>query len=336
LEERTRDEARQAAEAEATKARAVTFKEAAIAFIDAKRAGWSNPKHAAQWAATLEAHAYSVIGAAPVSEIDRERVLSVLRPVWERIPETATRLRGRLENILDFATVNGWREGDNPARWRGNLKQILADRNKMAAVQPRPALPWRLMPQFWAEMDQTSPIAANVLRFQILTAARPSEARSLRWGELDMAGAVWTVPARRMKARVTHWVPLSTSALSILEAMTAHGSRADAYVFPGARDGKPLSDATVGLILERMNHPKLRWIDPKLEGRPVVPHGFRSTFRDWAGEATDTAREIIEMSLAHSVGNKAERAYSRSDQIDKRRALLDAWADFVTSGGATE
>lgn len=329
---------RAVAEAEA---KATTFRDAALATVEAKRDGWSNPKHAAQWLATLEQHAFPVIGDMPVAEVDVAAVLRVLRPIWPQIPETASRLRQRIEAALDLARVRGWRSGENPARWRGLLSEELPPPRRVQRVEHRPALPWQRLPAFWAVLEVVDGMGAAALRFAILTAARTGEVRGMTWREVNLDAALWTVPGARMKGRRTHRVPLSAAALEVLRAVRPDRPRADALVFPGADDAM-LSDMTVSAVVRRMNEPAAgddpeappRWRDH--EGRAVVPHGFRSTFRDWAGETRTEGREVVEHALAHAIKDKAEAAYARSDLLEKRRPLMEAWGAFCTGPAAAE
>ncbi len=315
------------------RAKAVTFRDAAKATVEAKRDGWSNPKHAAQWLATLEQHAFPRIGDMPVGEVDVPAVLRVLRPIWPKIPETASRVRQRMEAILDLARVRGWREGENPARWRGLLSEELPPPRKVQRVEHRPALPWQQIPAFWTALAAVEGMGAAALRFAFVTAARTGEVRGMTWREVDLDAAVWTVPGTRMKARRSHRVPLSGPALDVLHAVRPDRPRPDDHVFPGADDAM-LSDMTVSAVVRRMNEPAEgadpeappRWRDH--EGRAVVPHGFRSTFRDWAGETRTEGREVVERALAHAVKDKAEAAYARSDLLEKRRTLMEAWGEW--------
>lgn len=342
LAAREAERAEQARMAAAAKAKAVTFREAAAAAAEAKRDGWSNPKHAAQWLATLEQHAFPKIGSMPVAEVGTDDVLRVLRPIWSKIPETASRVRQRIEAVLDTARIRGWRQGsDNPARWRGHLAEELPPPRRVKRVEHRPALPWQEMPAFMAELAKVEGMGAAALRFAILTAARTGEVRGMTWGEVDMEAALWTVPAARMKARRAHRVPLSAAALDVLRAVRPESPRRDALVFPGA-NGAMLSDMTVSAVIRRMNEAAAgddpdappRWRDH--EGRAVVPHGFRSTFRDWAGETRPEGRDVVERALAHTIKDKAEAAYARSDLLEKRRPLMEAWAKWCErpAGGA--
>lgn len=320
-----------AEEAAARSASPITFKDAVEAFLADREGGWSNPKHRDQWEATLKAHAYPTLAAVAVEGIGTDEVLAVLRAIWTKTPETASRVRGRIEAVLSFAKVRGWRGGENPARWRGHLDQMLANPRKVQRPEHRPALPWREMPAFMVEMQKRSGMAVPALSFAILTAARTGEVRLARWREIDRENAIWTVPAARMKARRVHRVPLSAAALAVLDAMAPLAKGGESLIFPSElRDGAALSDMTLSALVRRMNEDAggdlPRWRDG--EGRAVVPHGFRSTFRDWAGETRSEGREVAEAALAHVVKGKAEAAYARSDLLDRRRALMDAWGEW--------
>jgi integrase len=315
-----------------------TFRAAAEALIAAKRPGWRNAKHAAQWQATLAAYAYPVLGDLPAAEVDTDAVLRVLRPVWRRAPETASRLRQRIEAVLDAATAKGWRAGANPARWKGHLDALLPPPRKVQPVRHHPALPWPQMPAFLAALAERGGMAAQALRFAILTAARSGEVRGMTWREVDLAARAWTVPAARMKAGRAHRVPLSAAALAVLDAVRPLATAPDALVFPGGRAGRPLSDMALSMLLRGMCRDGLaegeppRWRDA--EGRAVVVHGFRSTFRDWAGEMRPEGREVVERALAHTIRDKAEAAYARSDLLERRRGLMEAWGAFCTRAPA--
>ncbi|MXP63408.1 site-specific integrase [Roseomonas sp. M0104] len=325
-------EARKAADAAATLAASPrTFKSVTEAFLTDREGGWSNPKHRAQWEATLRTLAFPALGKMPVERIGTEDVLNVLRGIWTQTPETASRLRGRIEAVLNFARVRGWREGENPARWRGHLDHMLANPRKVKRPEHRPALPWREMPAFMAAMLKREGVAIHALAFAILTAARTGEVRLARWREIDREQAVWTVPAARMKARKVHRVPLSPAALAVLDAVAPLAKEGESLIFPSAmREGAALSDMTLSAVIRRMNEEAggelPRWRDA--EGRAVVPHGFRSTFRDWAGETRPEGREVAEAALAHAIKGKAEAAYARSDLLEKRRPLMNAWGEW--------
>jgi integrase len=309
-------------------ARSITFNECAAAYIDAHKAGWRNAKHAAQWRATLDAYAAPTIGALPVADVDTGLVLKVLRPIWNEKPETATRVRGRLAAVLGWATAQGHRTGDNPARWRDHLAKLLPARTKVRRVVHHPALPYADVGAFLVELRKQGGTSARALEFLILTAARSGEVRGARWSELDPAPApgadpaelraqTWTVPPERIKAGKLHRVPLSPQAVAVLRRMLPlrDAKRGD-WIFPGGKAGKPLSDAAMGAVLDRMGR------------SAIVPHGFRSTFRDWAAERTNFPRELAEAALAHQVGDETERAYQRGDLLEKRGRLMVAWAAY--------
>lgn len=304
---------------EAARAGLNTFTEVAAAYIAAHQASWKNAKHRQQWTNTLDAYAFPVLGKLGVAMIGTAEITRVLEPIWHEKPETAARVRGRIEAVLDFATARGWRTGENPARWRGHLANILPARGKLARVQHHAALPWREMGAFMAALAGQAGMAAMALRFAILTAARTGEVISARWCEVDMHTAIWTVPAARMKAGREHRVPLSDAALAVLRDAAMLGSDPAAFVFPGARKGKPISNMAMAQLLKRMGRDDL------------TVHGFRSTFRDWCAEATGTPRELAEAALAHTLHDKVEAAYQRADLMEKRRRLMAEWAGFCTS-----
>lgn len=302
----------------ASQAREITFEEAAKRFIDVKSAEWSNPKHAGQWRNTLAEYAYPLIGKLQVAHVGREHVLTVLEPIWMTKTETASRVRGRLESVLDWARVKGYRAGENPATWRGNLDKLLPAPNKTKRVRNHPALAIDAMGAFMVSLRGTSTTAARCLEFAILTAARSGEVRGATWAEIDLDKAIWRIPAERMKAKKEHRVPLSDAAIALLKAM----QRSDdaGLVFPSPT-GKTLSDMTLLAILRRAN----------LE---ATPHGFRSTFRDWAGERTNYPRELAEVALAHVKGDESEAAYWRGDVLERRRCLMNDWAAFIAAPAA--
>jgi integrase len=306
-------------------AKAITFRECAESYIASHRAGWRNGKHAAQWEATLATYAEPVVGALPMQAIDTALVLKVLEPIWTTKPETAGRVRGRVESILDWAKVRGYREGENPARWRGHLDKLLPARGKVRRVQHHAAMPYADLPGFVLELHEQEGIAARALEFTILTGARTSETILARWGELDLLDKTWTVPAGHMKAGKEHRVPLSARALAILEDMRAYRHADNGFVFPGGKTGKPLSNMAFLMLLRRMGYDNL------------TAHGFRATFKTWASERTTFQNEIIEAALAHAIGSKVEQAYQRGDLFEKRRRLMSAWAGYCINGkGAGE
>lgn len=297
----------------AAEAAALTFEQCAERYIKTHRAGWRSPKHAAQWESTLALHAYPVLGDLLVRDVALTHVLQVLEPIWGATTETAVRLRGRIELILDWAAARGLRDAANPARWRGHLDKLLAKPSKVARREHFAALPVSDVGAFMARLREAEGTGARALEFAILTAARSGEVRGATWAEIDMQAGVWTIPGSRMKAGKEHRVPLSDAALAVLAALPE--GEPDDIVFKAQKGGK-LSDMTVSAVLRRM-------------AVPAVPHGFRSTFRDWAGERTNHPREVAEAALAHAIGDKVEAAYRRGDAFDKRRVMMQAWADFL-------
>ena len=292
-----------------------TFGECADRLIAAMRPSWRNGKHAAQWETTLREYA-APLRRLPAHTITTDDVLSVLKPLWNEKPETASRLRGRIERVLDAAKAQGLRSGENPARWRGHLDQLLPKRQRLARGH-HAAMSYGDVPAFIGDLQSREATAALALEFTILTAARRGEVLGARWDEFDLERAVWTVPAHRMKAGREHRVPLSARALAIVKALRqADGGE---FVFAGYKPGKPLSGMTLGKVLRRMK------IDD------VTVHGFRSAFRDWAAECTNFTNEVCEAALAHAVTNKVEAAYRRGDLFEKRRKLMDAWAAFCSA-----
>jgi integrase len=295
-----------------------SFAAVAEQYISAHQVSWRNEKHKYQWRQSLASYAYPVIGDMDVAAVEMEHVLAALHPIWTTKTETASRLRGRIETILAYSIVSKWRVGPNPATWRGNLQMILPAPDKVARLKHHAALPWQEMPAFMAKLCERDSIGGMALRFTILTAARSGEARGARWSEIDLEVALWTVPGTRMKAGKPHRVPLSDAACNVLRA--AAKVREDegptALVFPGLKRGEPMSDMTMGAVLKRMGRADL------------TVHGMRSSFRDWAAEATDTANHVVEQALAHAIGSGVEAAYRRGDLFEKRRALMRDWAAF--------
>jgi integrase len=307
-----RKEKRLAAAVEAAKA--MTFDECATAYICAHEVGWRNLKHRQQWRNTLATYVTPVVGRLPVSAVDTGLVLKVLEPIWTRKPETASRVRGRMEGVLDWAKVRGYRTGENPARWRGHLDHLLPAKTKVRKVEHHAALPYARIGAFLAALRKQKGISSRALEFLVLTASRSGEALGAVWDEVDMGAKVWTIPPGRMKAGKEHRVPLSDATLAVLQQM--HDIRHSDYVFPGGRDRRPLSEMSLFMLLRRMGH------------GDITAHGFRSTFRDWAAEQTNFPREVAEMALAHAVGDAVERAYARTDLFERRRKLMDAWAAY--------
>jgi integrase len=303
-------------------AKAMTFRQCAEGYIQAHRAGWRNGKHAAQWEATLATYAKPVIGALPVQAVDTALVLKVIEPLWTTKPETAGRLRGRIESILDWAKVRGYRAGENPARWRGHLDKLLPARSKVRKVEHHAALPYAELPGFLVALRGQEGIAARALEFLVLTAARTGETIGARWSEVDLKDGTWTVPADRMKAGREHRVPLPLCALAILEEMQTRRYADDGFVFVGGKVGKPLSNMAFLMLLRRMGR------------HDLTAHGFRATFKTWASERTNFPREVIEAALAHTIGSKVEAAYQRGDIFEKRRRLMQQWATFCAATSA--
>jgi integrase len=289
-----------------------SFGECADAYLETHRKSWRNDKHAAQWTMTLTTYC-AQIRAMPVNEIDTEAVMKVLGPIWERLPETAKRLRGRIEKVIDAAAVRGFRTGENPARWRGHLQNLLA-KPKTLSRGHHAALPYEQVPEFMAQLRVRQSLAARALEVVILTACRSGEVRGARWDEIDLGKAVWVIPADRMKAGKEHRVPLSERAVAILAVLQE--MRTSEFMFPGAASGKPLSGMAMAMQLRRMKR------------GDITVHGFRSAFRDWASETTSFPHEVCEQALAHTISNKTEAAYRRGDLFEKRRKLMDAWAQF--------
>jgi len=296
---------------EQCKASVPSFAECTIRFLQANKTAWHNAKHRQQWHNTLATYAFPFLGEKPVNAVGVEDVPRVIEPLWTNEPETASRVRGRLERVLDWARARGFREGENPARWRGHLDALLPKPSQIRVVRHHAALPWQEIPAFVAASRQREGIGARALEFTILTAARSGEVRGMKWCEVN--GNVWTVPAERMKARREHRVPLSGRCVEILNDLPR---LADSdLVFPGTRRGRPLSDMSLSAVVKRM-------------GYHGTVHGFRSSFRDWAAESTSFSREVIEEALAHVVVNKVEAAYRRGDLFEKRRRLMEAWRAY--------
>lgn len=293
----------------------VTFRSCADAYVEMNRAGWKNAKHIAQWSSTLETYAFPKIGDVAVAEVDTRAVLAILQPIWTTKTETASRLRGRIEAVLDWARVQGFREGDNPARWRGHIDKMLPPPRRVQTVTHHAALPYSDVPDFVKALRTRSGTSARALEFSILCAARGGEVRGALWDEFDVSEGIWTVPAERMKASKEHRVPLSPQALAVLESLPRFDK--EPFVF-GAPGGGILSENAMTAVLKRM-------------GRgDITQHGFRSSFRDWAGETTDYPREVIEHGLAHQLKDKAEAAYQRGDLLLKRKSLMRDWGSFCS------
>jgi integrase len=314
------------ASARAAAAKSISFDDAVARYLEAHQAAWRNPKHRQQWGNTLATYASPVIGKLSVDAIDTGLVMRVLEPIWTTKPETASRLRGRIESVLAWATVRGYRTGDNPARWKNHLDHLLPSRSKVRQVQHHAALPYAELPAFMVKLREQDGIAARALEFLILTAVRTGDvsgqrrddAPPMRWDHVDLAAKTWTIP--RTKSGAEHRVPLSPAALAVLKQMRPLVD-ASGIVFPGLRRGQALSNDAFLRLLDRM-------------GVPVTAHGFRATFKTWAGERTGFAREIVEACLTHTISDELERAYRRGSFFDKRARLMAEWAAFCASPGA--
>jgi integrase len=293
------------------------FDDCASEYIAAHSAGWSNPKHIEQWRNTLKTYASPIIGKLPVSEITSDHVLRILRPIWGTKTETASRVRGRMESVLDWAAspTRRYRKGDNPARWRGHLDKELPRATKVRRKTHHPALPYADLPALMAELQKKDGGAAVCLQFTILTACRTNETIGARWVEFDLKAKLWTIPGARMKSKRDHRVPLPDAAVTLLKRQQGLD---DVYVFPGVQEGTHISNMAMLELLRGM-------------GMTVTVHGFRSTFRDWTAETTNTAREVAEMALAHTIGDETEAAYRRGDLFEKRRRLMKHWATFAST-----
>ena len=295
-----------------------SFSECARRTIEAKRPEWKSAKHAEQWKNTLDTYARPVVGNMPVDQVELRHIVEILSPIWVEKTETATRLRARLEAVLAWAGASGFRKGENPARWRGNLDAVLAKPGKVAKVEHHRALPFSQLPAFMAQLRKREGTSARALEFLILTATRSGEVRGATWDEIDLRDDVWTIPASRMKAGKEHRVPLVPRAVALLKKLPRFAD--SALLFPAERGGM-LSDMALTALMRRMD------VD-------AVPHGFRSTFRDWAAEHTEYPRDVAEMALAHTIGDKVEAAYRRGDLFSKRTAMMSDWAKFA--GGPTK
>ena len=296
-------------------AKAISFKDCAEKYVASNEAGWRNAKHAGQWRATLETYAYPILANLPVSAVDTALVLKVIEPIWTSKPETAGRVRGRIESILNWATAREYRTGENPARWRGHLDNVLPKRSKVAKVKHHDAVAYQELPDFMRVLRGQSFISARALEFTILSAARTGEAIGAEWIEIDLDKRIWTVPAERMKAGREHRVPLSDRLVEMLADLPREGR----FVFPGSKEGRPLSNMAMLELLRGQR------------GQGATVHGFRSSFRDWAAEQTAYPNELCEAALAHTVSDKTEAAYRRGDMFEKRRRLMDDWAKFCAA-----
>ena len=313
------------------RARTMTFDQCAKEYIETHRSGWKNTKHAGQWESTIATYASPIFGSFPVSEVDTSLVVKVLSPMWKDKTETAKRLRGRIERILAWATTSGFRQGENPARWRGHFENLLAEPSKIQIVKHHPSLPWKEIPNFMTALSEQKGIAARALELLIFTATRTSETLEMTWDELNLEDGVWVIPAERMKEEVEHEIPLSRQAIDLLSETPRIGK----FVFTGANYNSYLSDMSLTAVLKRMHYKSIKdggkgWIDPKRENRRITSHGFRSSFRMWGAESVSHSftREVIEFALSHQLPNKVESAYQRGTVFEKRIPLMQAWSDY--------
>lgn len=333
LQARDAERAAQVAAEQQRIRKSITFQDVANDYIEAHRAGWKNVKHAQQWTNTLATYAAPVIGDLATNQITTEHILQILKPIWASKAETASRVRNRMELVLDAAKARGLRDGENPARWRGHLDKLLPPSSKAKRTQNHSALPYSELSRFIEALNEVEGLSACALKMTILTACRTSEVLEADWSEVDLKAKLWSIPATRMKAGRAHTVPLSNAVMSLLEALPR--IKGSSLLFPGARKGRPISNMAMLMTLRRMDKKDLEdggkgWRDSN--DKVITAHGFRSTFRDWAAECTHYAREVCELSLAHVVANGAEAAYWRSDLLEKRRALMADWAEFVILG----
>lgn len=312
-----------------TIAKVITFDMVAADYIEAQRTSWTNAKHAQQWTNTLATYASPIIGHLTPAEITTEQVLKILTPIWNTKKETASRVRNRIELVLNAAKARKLRTGENVAAWRGHLDLLLANHKKNDR-RHHPALPWPQAGAFWNALKTDQSTSAQALQLTILTALRTSEILGAYWSEIDLKAAIWTVPASRMKAKKEHRIPLSTAALALLGTIPEVNS---GLLFEGRTEGKPASNMTMLMKMRRMDEAKhkedgIGWRDT--QGQTAVPHGFRSTFRDWAAENTSFENIVVEQALAHTIGNAVEAAYRRGDLLERRRELMEAWGSYVT------
>lgn len=321
IEERRLSQQQAQIDAARAKAQSITFDQCAAAYFASHKDAWKNPKHRTQWVNSLATYASPVIGALPVASIDVALIIQVLErdSLWSSKPETASRVRGRIEVVLDFAKARGYREGENPAQWKGGLEALLPKRSKLKSVQHLAALPYAELPTLMRALSEQTSAAASALRFAILTAARTNEVLGATWGEIDEAAGTWTIPAERMKAGREHTVPLSD--MAVMELSKMRSIRMNDYIFPGERNSRP-AESVMLVVLRKL-------------GVSATVHGLRSSFRDWAGDETPFPREVVEAALAHAVENKTEAAYRRGTALEKRRELMQAWSAYLSGAAAS-
>lgn len=299
----------------------VTFTHCAARYIQSHRRSWRNVKHARQWVSTLKTYVRPVIGTQPIEDITTQDILKILTPIWTVKNETAKRVQGRIENILDFASAHGYRDPVNPARWRGHLDKLLAKPSRVQKVNHHPAMPYDQVAAFMSSIQFYNSMSSKALQFLILSATRTSEVLNSEWHEVDIVKATWQIPAERMKTNREHRVPLSKQAMNLLLSLPR--VKGNNHIFPGMKAGRPLSNMSLLQFMRGLGY------GPSGEKGNYVPHGFRSSFRDWTGEVTSYPRDVAEMALAHAIENKVEAAYRRGDLFEKRRAMMQEWADFT-------
>ncbi|MEL7968536.1 integrase arm-type DNA-binding domain-containing protein [Vreelandella neptunia] len=298
-----------------------TFTNCAARYIQSHRRSWRNAKHARQWVSTLKTYARPVIGEMPVDEIDTHQILNILSPIWVTKTETAKRVQGRIENVLDFASAHKYRDEANPARWRGHLDKLLPKPSKVQKVTHHPAMPYEQVAAFMGVIQDYNSMSSKALQLLILTATRTSEILNAEWHEIDLVNATWTIPAKRMKASREHRIPLSHQALALITTLPS--VKGNSFVFPGMKPSRPLSNMSLLQFMRGLGY------GPSGDKEKFVPHGFRSSFRDWTGEVTSYPRDVAEMALAHAIENKVEAAYRRGDLFEKRREMMQDWANYV-------
>lgn len=301
-----------------------TFTQCAADYIRQHRGGWRNPKHARQWVSTLKTYVRPVIGDRLVDEIETKDIIMILSPIWAAKNETAKRVQGRMEMVLDYAAAHAFRDATNPARWRGHLDKLLPKPSRVRQVRHWPAMPFEQVPEFMQELQANRSVSAKALAFLILTATRTSEVLLTKWPEIDLEGRLWVIPAERMKARREHRVPLSDQAVELLETLPQ--VLGNPYVFPGFRAGRPLSNMALLQLMRGLGY------GTGGNRGPYVPHGFRSSFRDWTGEVTNYPRDVAEMALAHTIQDKVEAAYRRGNLFEKRQKMMQDWGCYILTG----
>lgn len=301
-----------------------TFTTCAARYIRSHRKSWKNAKHQRQWVRTLKTYARPVIGSKQVDTITTDQIIKILTPIWTTKTETAKRIQGRIENVMDYASAHKYRDSTNPARWRGHLDKLLPKPSRVKTVIHHPAMPYQEVSVFMQKLSEKTAMSTYALRFLILTATRTSEVLQAKWGEIDLKEATWTIPASRMKTGNEHRVPLPTTAITILNQISK--TEGNPFIFTGTKHNKPLSNMALLQLMRNLGYGKSTADSNK---EKYVPHGFRSSFRDWSGEESSFPRDVAEMALAHVIENKVEAAYRRGDLFEKRRLMMQEWADYI-------